>query len=88
VSKKQLLCDSHMTEELTVSSEFALNAVIENLKAIANTRAVWALGLMYLQAREKKDGTYEQRIQVLTKHIAGRARHWLYLLRLLMERLS
>ena len=75
---KSLLVNSNVTEELTVSPEFALNAVIENLKAIAETRAVWGVGLMYIQAQEKKDGTFEQRIQVLTEHIAGWARHWSY----------
>ena len=39
---------------------------------------MWALGLMYIQAREKPDGKYEQRIQVMTEHIAGWARHWSY----------
>ena len=75
---KTVIVNSLVTEELTVSPEFALNAVIENLKAIAETRAVWAVGLMYIQAKEKADGTFEQRIQVLTEHIAGWARHWSY----------
>ena len=75
---KAVLVNAEVTEELTVSPEFALNAVIENLKAIAETRAVWGVGLMYIQAQEKSDGTYEQRIQVLTEHIAGWARHWSY----------
>jgi hypothetical protein len=65
-------------KELRVRAEFALKAVAKNLEAIAETRAVWAVGLMYIQAREKPDGKYEQRIQVMTEHIAGWARHWSY----------
>ena len=81
---KAVIVDSYITEELTISAEFSLNAVIDILKAIANTRAVWAVwavwavGLMYIQARERKDGTYEQRIQVLTEHVAEWVRHWSY----------
>lgn len=75
---KAVLVNPKVTEELTVTPEFTLNAIVENLKAIAETRAVWAVGLMYIQAKERKDGTYEQRIQVLTEHIAGWARHWSY----------
>jgi|GEM_PF-1472005 len=63
---------------MRVRADFALNAVAKNLKAIAETRAVWAVGLMYIQAKEKPDGTHEQRIQVMTEHIAGWARHWSY----------
>ena len=75
---KSVLVNAKVTDDVTVSPEFALNAVIENLKAIAETRAVWAVGLMYIQAQENKDGTFDQRIQVLTEHIAGWARHWSY----------
>jgi hypothetical protein len=85
---KVVIVDSQITEELTVSPECALNAVIENLKAIANTRAVWALGLMYLKVREKKDGTYEQRIQMLTDIYLGRRVIGHTFSRLFLERLS
>ncbi|MFT7185900.1 MAG: hypothetical protein ACI84K_001288 [Pseudohongiellaceae bacterium] len=66
------------TGELRIKPEFALKAVVLNIKEIAKTRAVWAVGIMYIQAKEKKDGTHEQRIQVMTEHIAGWARHWSY----------
>ena len=74
---KPIFVESGETQ-FRVKAEFALNAVALNLKEIAKTRAVWALGLMYIQAREKEDGTHEQRIQVMTEHIAGWARHWSY----------
>jgi len=63
---------------LRIKSDFALAAIIENLKAIAETRAVWAVGIIYIQAEQLKDGSYVQRIQVMTEHIAGWARHWSY----------
>jgi len=63
---------------LRIKSDFALGAVVENLKAIAKTRAVWAVGLIYIQAKELPDGSHVQRIQVMTEHIAGWARHWSY----------
>jgi len=74
---KPIFVDSG-TGPFRVKAEFALKAVAENLKVIAERRTMWAVGLMYIQAREKEDGTHEQRIQVMTEHIAGWARHWSY----------
>jgi len=58
--------------------EFVLNSVTETLKAVADSRTMWAVGVMYIQAKERPDGTHEQRIQVMTEHIAGWAHHWSY----------
>jgi len=66
------------TEGVRIKSDFTLDAVTRNLKAIAETRSVWAVGVMYIHAKEKSDGTFDQRIQVMTEHIAGWARHWSY----------
>jgi len=63
---------------LRIKADFALAAVVENLKEIAKTRAVWGVGVIYIQAREMEDGSNVQRIQVMTEHIAGWARHWSY----------
>jgi len=75
---KSVIVDAQVTEKMAVSPDFVLTAVTNNLQAIAETRAVWGVGLMYIQAKERPDGTYEQRIQVFTEHIAGWARHWSY----------
>jgi len=66
------------SEGVRLNPGFTLDAVTQNLKAIAETRSVWAVGIMYIHVKEKSDGTYDQRIQVMTEHIAGWARHWSY----------
>ena len=58
--------------------EFVLNSVTETIKAVADSRSMWAVGVMYIQAKERPDGSFEQRIQVMTEHIAGWAHHWSY----------
>lgn len=75
---KTVLVNPKVADGVTVTPEFTLNAIVENIRAIAETKAVWAVGLMYIQANEQEDGTYVQRIQVITEHIAGWARHWSY----------
>jgi hypothetical protein len=61
-----------------IPSEIELVALAKNLEKIAKTRTMWAIGLMYIRAIKRKDGTYAQRIIVMTEHIAGWARHWAY----------
>lgn len=64
--------------EVAVPSEVQLAAVAKNLEAIAKTRAMWGVGLMYIRAIRLDDGSYVQRIVVMAEHIAGWARHWVY----------
>ena len=64
--------------EVEVPSEVQLAAVAKNLEAIAKTRAMWGVGLMYIRAVKLDDGSYVQRIIVMAEHIAGWARHWVY----------
>lgn len=64
--------------DVEVPSEVQLAAVAKNLEAIAKTRAMWAVGLMYIRAVKLDDGSYVQRIVVMAEHIAGWARHWVY----------
>ena len=64
--------------EVDVPAEVQLAAVAKNLEAIAKTRAMWAVGLMYIRAVKLDDGSFVQRIVVMAEHIAGWARHWVY----------
>lgn len=64
--------------EVEVPNEIALAAVAKNMEAIAQKRATWAVGIMYIRAIKRDDGSYAQRIIVMTEHIAGWARHWAY----------
>lgn len=64
--------------DVDVPSEVQLAAVAKNLEAIAKTRAVWGVGIMYIRAIKLDDGSYVQRIVVMAEHIAGWARHWVY----------
>ena len=64
--------------EVDVPNEVQLAAVAKNLEAIAQTRAMWGVGLMYIRAIKLDDGSYVQRIVVMAEHIAGWARHWVY----------
>lgn len=61
-----------------LKQEVALAAIAKNLKQIASTRSVWAVGLMYIALNTGPDGETLTRINVLTEHIAGWARHWSY----------
>lgn len=64
--------------DVEVPSDIQLAAIAKNLEAIAKTRALWAVGLMYIRAIKLDDGSYVQRIVVMAEHIAGWARHWVY----------
>lgn len=64
--------------EVEVPTTVQLAAVAKNMEAIAKTRAMWAVGLMYIRAIRLDDGSYVQRIVVMAEHIAGWARHWVY----------
>lgn len=58
--------------------DFQMNALVQNMKAIADTRSVWAVGLMYVTGFEQEDGTWAKRIGVVAEHIAGWAKAWSY----------
>ena len=59
-------------------SHVVLPVLAQQMEAIAQTRSMWAVGLMYIRAIKREDGSYAQRIIVMTEHIAGWARHWTY----------
>lgn len=64
--------------DVKVPTEVQLAAVAKNLEAIAQTRAMWGVGLMYIRVLKLDDGSFVQRIVVMAEHIAGWARHWVY----------
>tara|TARA_R110001592_G_scaffold1001_2_gene5900 strand:- start:12863 stop:13417 length:555 start_codon:yes stop_codon:yes gene_type:complete len=64
--------------EIPVPNEEALAAVAQSMAAIAKTRSTWGVGIMYIRAQKLDDGSFTQRIIVMTEHIAGWARHWAY----------
>lgn len=64
--------------EVELPSQVTLVKLAESMEAIAKTRSMWAVGLMYIRAIKRDDGSYAQRIIVMTEHIAGWARHWAY----------
>ena len=64
--------------DVKVPTDVQLAAVAKNLEAIAQTRAIWGVGLMYIRAVKLDDGSHIQRIVVMAEHIAGWARHWVY----------
>ncbi|KZY42385.1 MULTISPECIES: hypothetical protein [unclassified Oleiphilus] len=64
--------------EAKLPSQVVLVKLAESMAAIAQTRSMWAVGIMYIRAIKRDDGTYLQRIIVMTEHIAGWARHWAY----------
>ncbi|MFV1872182.1 MAG: hypothetical protein ACMZ64_02485 [Oleiphilus sp.] len=59
-------------------NEVVLVKLTESMAAIAKTRAMWSVGIMYIRAIKRDDGSYAQRIIVMTEHIAGWGRHWAY----------
>jgi len=65
------------TEE-EIPMQIKLIKMVESMDAIAKTRAVWAVGVMYIRAIKRDDGSYAERLIVMTEHIAGWARHWAY----------
>lgn len=58
--------------------QIVLIKLAESMEAIAQTRAMWSVGIMYIRAIQRDDGSYAQRIIVMAEHIAGWARHWAY----------
>lgn len=61
-----------------IPMQVQLIKMVESMETIAKTRAVWAVGVMYIRAIKLDDGSYVQRLIVMTEHIAGWARHWAY----------
>lgn len=61
-----------------VKKDFQLASIIEYLKRIAETRAKWGVGLMYIETRKNADGSSMDYIRVVAEHIAGWARSWSY----------
>ena len=73
---KPLVVDVEVQDDIT--QDMALGAIVKNLKAIAETRSQWAVGLMYVTGKQKEDGSYDKRITVIAEHIAGWGRAWSY----------
>jgi len=59
-------------------NEIQMDALVRNMKAIADTRSVWAVGIMYVTGFEQEDGSWAKRIGVVAEHIAGWAKAWSY----------
>jgi hypothetical protein len=59
-------------------NEVVLAMLAKQMEAIAQTRSVWAVGIMYIRRIKREDGSYAHRLIVMTEHIAGWARHWAY----------
>ena len=55
-----------------------LSMIAKMLKEVANTRAVWGVGLLFSQVRKDKEGNEIKLITVNTEHIAGWGSHWAY----------
>lgn len=64
--------------EENIPMQVQLIKMVESMEAIAKTRSMWAVGVMYIRSIKRDDGTYAQRIIVMTEHIAGWAMHWAY----------
>lgn len=61
-----------------IPQQIQIDALVRNLKAIADTRSVWAVGLMYVTGNKNPDGSISKRIAVVSEHIAGWAKAWSY----------
>lgn len=59
-------------------NEVVLAMLAKQMEAIAQTRSVWAVGIMYIRRIQRDDGSFAHRLIVMTEHIAGWARHWAY----------
>ena len=68
----------YIDEQERLAPDVQLATIVKHLEAIAQTRSMWAVGVMYIQAKERSDGSVDKRIMVLGEHIAGWARHWSY----------
>lgn len=61
-----------------VKKDYQMAALVKYLKSIAETRAKWAVGLMYIETQVNDDGSSMDYIRVVAEHIAGWARSWSY----------
>lgn len=61
-----------------VPQQYQIDILVKNLRAIAETRSVWAVGLMYVTGERRADGSFSKRIAVVGEHIAGWAKAWSY----------
>ena len=68
----------YIDQQERLPPDMQLATIVKNLEAIAQTRSMFAVGVMYIQAKERSDGSIDKRIMVLGEHIAGWARHWAY----------
>lgn len=55
-----------------------LAMIAKMLKEVANSRAVWGVGLLFSQIKRDKEGNEIKLIIVNTEHIAGWGRQWAY----------
>lgn len=67
-----------MGKESNLTPELSFVAITRNLEAMAQARTLWGVGVMYVREYEMENGDKVKRINVLTEHIAGWARHWSY----------
>jgi hypothetical protein len=68
----------YLAEQDSVDPALQLGLIAKQLEVVAQTRAVFGVGLMYAQKTKMKDGTDLNLIMVNTEHIAGWGRHWAY----------
>lgn len=68
----------YLDSQEELPQDVQLGALVKNLEAIAQTRSVWGVGLMYVTGSVLEDGTIDKRIAVLAEHIAGYAKVWSY----------
>lgn len=68
----------YLDSQEALPQDVQLGALVKNLEAIAQTRSVWGVGLMYVTGSKLEDGTIDKRIAVLAEHIAGYAKVWSY----------
>ncbi len=68
----------YLANQDAIEPALQLALVAKQLEAVALSRAVWGVGLMYAQKTTMKDGTDVNLIMVNTEHIAGWGRHWAF----------
>ncbi len=66
------------TGDTRLRNEVVLAMLVKQMEAIAQTRSMWAVGVMYIRKIKRDDGSYAERLIVMTEHIAGWGRHWAY----------
>lgn len=65
--------------QLLLKKEYQLSTIVEYLQKIAQSRTKWAVGLMYVETVKNDDGSSSDYITVIAEHIAGWARSWSYM---------